>query len=97
MRDIPQEMAARIESGAATLCHVWLLTRLDGHRMGFTDACFADDDLTLCRTAFGDQLDFNALLEALTQWQDAKLAELDARRNELLAAAALRALEGNTP
>lgn len=37
MRDIPQEMAARIESGAATLCHVWLLTRLDGHRMGFTD------------------------------------------------------------
>ena len=32
-------------------------------RMGFTDACFADDDLTLCRTAFGDQLDFNALLE----------------------------------
>jgi anaerobic selenocysteine-containing dehydrogenase len=32
-------------------------------RMGFTDACFADDDLTLCRTAFGDQVDFNALLE----------------------------------
>jgi anaerobic selenocysteine-containing dehydrogenase len=32
-------------------------------RMGFTDACFADDDLTLCRTAFGDQVNFNALLE----------------------------------
>lgn len=43
------------------------------------------------------EVDFNALLEALTQWQDAKLAELDARRNELLAAAALRALEGDTP
>ena len=30
-------MAARIESGAATLCHVWLLARADGVRLGFTD------------------------------------------------------------
>lgn len=37
MRDVPEEMAARIESGAAALCHVWLLTRKDGVRMGFTD------------------------------------------------------------
>lgn len=37
MRDIPEELAARIESGAATLCHVWILARLDGERMGFTD------------------------------------------------------------
>ncbi|MBK1971000.1 hypothetical protein JIX59_16830, partial [Brevundimonas diminuta] len=25
MRNVPDELAARIESGAATLCHVWLL------------------------------------------------------------------------
>lgn len=37
MREIPVELAARIESGAATLCHVWLLTRRDGATMGFTD------------------------------------------------------------
>lgn len=37
MRDIPEELAARIESGAATLCHVWLLSRRDGVKMGFTD------------------------------------------------------------
>ena len=30
MRDIPGEMAARIESGAATLCHAWRVTRADG-------------------------------------------------------------------
>jgi len=32
-------------------------------RMGFDDPCFADDDLTLCRTAFGDVVDFERLLE----------------------------------
>jgi len=37
MRHIPQEMAARVESGAATLCHVWRLERADGVAMGFTD------------------------------------------------------------
>ena len=54
MRDIPDEMAARIESGAATLCHVWRLTRRDGVVMGFTDH---DRDLTVggvvCRAASG--------------------------------------------
>ena len=54
MRQVPQEMAARIESGAATLCHVWLLTRTDGERLGFTDH---DRDLTIdsvaCRAATG--------------------------------------------
>jgi anaerobic selenocysteine-containing dehydrogenase len=33
------------------------------HRMGFDDPCFADDDLTLCRTAFGQAVDFERLLE----------------------------------
>jgi anaerobic selenocysteine-containing dehydrogenase len=31
-------------------------------RMGFTDPCFADDDLALCRMAYGDQVDFDELL-----------------------------------
>ncbi|WP_293799774.1 molybdopterin-dependent oxidoreductase, partial [Stenotrophomonas sp.] len=32
-------------------------------RMGYTDPCFADDDLTLCQTAFGDRVDFERLLD----------------------------------
>ncbi|MBL0945001.1 MAG: molybdopterin oxidoreductase family protein [Hydrogenophaga sp.] len=35
-------------------------------RMGFTEPCFAEDDLTLCRTAFGDGIDFQRLLD--TGW-----------------------------
>ena len=31
--------------------------------MGFTEPCFADDDETLCRAAYGDSVDFNALLD----------------------------------
>ena len=31
-------------------------------RMGFSDPCFADDDLTLCRSAYGDTVDFDLLL-----------------------------------
>jgi len=30
--------------------------------MGLTDPCFADDDQTLCRQAFGNAVDFDALL-----------------------------------
>jgi anaerobic selenocysteine-containing dehydrogenase len=30
--------------------------------MGFTDACFADDDETLCRMAYGDAVNFDTLL-----------------------------------
>jgi anaerobic selenocysteine-containing dehydrogenase len=32
-------------------------------RMGFDDPCFTQDDESLCRTAFGDRVDFNRLLE----------------------------------
>lgn len=42
-------------------------------------------------------VDFNALLDGLTEWQDARLAHLDATRDELLGAAGVRALEGETP
>jgi hypothetical protein len=54
MRDIPEELAARIESGAATLCHAWVLRRKDGLEAGFTDH---DRDLSVegveCRAASG--------------------------------------------
>ncbi|MDP3760778.1 MAG: molybdopterin oxidoreductase family protein [Ramlibacter sp.] len=32
-------------------------------RMGFTEPCFAQDDESLCRVAFGDRVDFDRLLE----------------------------------
>jgi uncharacterized phage protein (TIGR02218 family) len=44
MRDIPPALAARLNSGATTLCHVWKLTRADGLARGFTDH---DRDLTI--------------------------------------------------
>lgn len=54
MRQIPDDMATRIESGAATLCHVWRMTRSDGVEVGFTDH---DRDLMMdgvtCRAASG--------------------------------------------
>lgn len=54
MRDIPNEMVDRIESGAATLCHVWVVTRVDGETLGFTDH---DRDLIMdgliCRAGSG--------------------------------------------
>ena len=37
MRNIPSELAAAIEGGAALLCHVWIVERRDGVRLGFTD------------------------------------------------------------
>lgn len=54
MRQIPDELADRIESGAATLCHAWLVQRADGVEVGFTDH---DRDLEVegvpCRAASG--------------------------------------------
>ena len=54
MRDIPTELAARIESGAAMLCHDLVLRRRDGVVLGFTDH---DRDLEVegvaCRAASG--------------------------------------------
>lgn len=32
-------------------------------RMGFTEPCFQDGDEALCRTAFGDRIDFQSLLD----------------------------------
>lgn len=54
MRAVPAELADRVESGAASLCHAWILTRADGVVLGFTDH---DRDLTVegvtCRAASG--------------------------------------------
>ena len=54
MRQIPDELTARVESGASTLCHVWVLKRTDGVEAGFTDH---DRDLEVdrvsCRAATG--------------------------------------------
>lgn len=54
MRAVPDELASRIESGAASLCHVWILTRTDGGVLGFTDH---DRDLIMdgvtCKAATG--------------------------------------------
>ena len=47
-------------------------------RMGLTDPCFADDDQTLCRAAFGARIDFGQLLDqgfATVAWPDAPLAD----------------------
>uniref|UniRef100_B0SVY4 Bacteriophage phiJL001 Gp84 C-terminal domain-containing protein n=1 Tax=Caulobacter sp. (strain K31) TaxID=366602 RepID=B0SVY4_CAUSK len=54
MRAVPTDLLGRIESGAASLCHVWILTRTDGAVLGFTDH---DRDLVVdgvtCRAASG--------------------------------------------
>lgn len=54
MRAIPEELAARIESGAVGLCHAWVLKRVDGTVLGFTDH---DHDLEVegvaCRASTG--------------------------------------------
>ena len=54
MKTVPSALVARIESGAARLAHVWLLTRRDDQQLGFTDH---DRDLThdgvTCRAASG--------------------------------------------
>lgn len=54
MRDVPEALATRIESGAARLCHAWIVTLADNSRLGFTDH---DADLSVegvtCRAACG--------------------------------------------
>ena len=42
------------------------------------------------------QVDFGTLLEALRGWQGADLARVDASRDELLGAAAVRAINGDS-
>jgi anaerobic selenocysteine-containing dehydrogenase len=48
------------------------------HRLGFDEPCFAEDDLSLCRAAFGPSVDFQTLLEqgyARLQLPDAPFAQ----------------------
>lgn len=37
MREIPQGLRSRLDSGATTLCRCWRIQRRDGLRLGFTD------------------------------------------------------------
>ncbi len=37
MRQVPEELQRRLDSGATTLCRCWLIERADGVRLGFTD------------------------------------------------------------
>ncbi|WP_334135999.1 molybdopterin-containing oxidoreductase family protein, partial [Tepidimonas sp.] len=41
--------------------NTWVFREL-ARRLGFDEPCFADDDLTLCRQAFGSAIDFDTLL-----------------------------------
>ncbi|WP_312128018.1 DUF2163 domain-containing protein [Brevundimonas sp.] len=54
MRELQGALAARVETGAARLCHVWVLRRADGQMLGFTDH---DRDLAfdgvVCRASSG--------------------------------------------
>ena len=54
MRALPTGLAAAIDSGTVGLCTVWILTRADGVRLGFTDH---DEPLTVsgvtCSAASG--------------------------------------------
>jgi anaerobic selenocysteine-containing dehydrogenase len=42
--------------------NTWVFREL-ARRMSFDEPCFSDDDETLCRQAFGERIDFKALLE----------------------------------
>ena len=44
MRAIPEDLQARLDAGATTLCRCWNIERRDGVRLGFTDH---DGDLTV--------------------------------------------------
>ena len=86
MRAGPNALAAAIESGAASLCHVWILTRRDGVVLGFTDH---DQDLVVegvtCRAATGWTAGASdtaagfapGLATAVGGFDDAGLSELD--------------------
>lgn len=64
MRSVPEDLQARLDSGATTLCRCWVLTRNDGVVQGYTDH---DRDIELdgvtCRAATG--LDASELTQNL--------------------------------
>lgn len=54
MREVPAALADRIEGGAASLCHAWIVTLADGARLGFTDHDGSlEVDGTVCRPGAG--------------------------------------------
>ncbi len=57
MRALPAGLAASLATGVATLCRCWLLTRRDGHALGFTDH---DRDLIITGQIFEARSGFEA-------------------------------------
>ncbi len=57
MRELPAGLQSHLDSGAATMCWCWRLTRRDGVRLGFTDH---DRDLTFDGTTFAASTGFTA-------------------------------------
>ena len=78
MRAVPAELAARLDSGVAHLCHVWHLTRSDGLVLGFTDH---DQDLSVegvtCRAATGWSAGAHETAAGLAPGLSAALGALD--------------------
>lgn len=78
MRAVPSELAARLESGLAGLCHAWILARADGLRLGFTDH---DRDLivagAVCRAATGWTMGAHETAAGATPGLAAALGALD--------------------
>lgn len=86
MSEMPQELAAHLESGSTTLCHCWALTRADGVALGFTDH---DEPLAFEGIAFRAESGMSALAlqqttglsvdntEALGALSDAAIREAD--------------------
>ena len=54
---------AVVQTRLALLQNRVAVFRALARRLGFTEPCFDDDDLTLCRTAFDGLIDFDRLLE----------------------------------
>ena len=78
MRAVPTALADRIESGAASLCHAFVLTRADGTAMGFTDH---DTDLVVegvtCHAATGWTAGAHETAAGLSPGLSAALGALD--------------------
>ncbi|MCA0405273.1 MAG: DUF2163 domain-containing protein [Proteobacteria bacterium] len=84
MRPLPTNLAAKLASGAATLCRCWRLTREDGVTLGFTDH---DRDLTIAAQLFEATDGF----EASTVEREAGMATQGGEVHGLLSSARIRA------
>lgn len=93
-RDVARQALA---SGVATAWAQWRGAR---ERRQITERTLLPQADAVFQSALASyqvgEVDFGTLLEALNQWQGADLDRVDAVRDELLGAAAVRAIEGQT-